>query len=383
MKKGWKKYKIGEVLFRVKDSFEINELEEYKRVTVRGKGKGISLRDKAKGIDIGTKRQFRVTSNQFLISKIDAMNGAFGIIPEECENAIITGNFWTYDFDEQIISKEYLHYLSIACVFSDFSKKASSGTTNRKYLDEGKFYNLEIELPPLPEQKRIVKIIQSVEEKQQKVNELNQAQERDIKNLLYSTYTDIIKGVEEKPMVEVAPLNRRKVEVELDTTYKEIGVRSFGKGTFEKPSFKGRDLTWQKPYWMKEGDLLFSNIKAWEGALSLIKKNEDGKIGSHRYITCEPNKELVRGKFLLYQLLLPAGLERIGLASVGTADRNRTLSTKRLEAIKVPVPKIEVQEKFERLLHQFDTLTTEKEAQEKELTVLIPSLLDKAFKGEL
>ena len=82
--------------------------------------------------------------------------------------------------------------------------------------------------PLLQEQKRIVKIIKSVEAKQQKINELNKEQEREIKNTLYSTYIDIIKDAEYKPMVEVAPLNRRKVEVVPNTTYQEIGVRSFG-----------------------------------------------------------------------------------------------------------------------------------------------------------
>jgi len=63
MKKDWKKYKIGDILFRVKDSFNLRELEEYKRVTVKGKGAGISLRDTDKGLNIGTKRQFRNISS--------------------------------------------------------------------------------------------------------------------------------------------------------------------------------------------------------------------------------------------------------------------------------------------------------------------------------
>jgi restriction endonuclease S subunit len=54
-----------------------------------------------------------------------------------------------------------------------------------------------------------------------------------------------------------------------------------------------------------------------------------------------------------------------------------------LEAIKVPVPKIDKQRKFENLLNQFNQLNEKREEREKELTQLIPGLLDKAFKGEL
>ena len=33
-------------------------------------------------------------------------------------------------------------------------------------------------------------------------------------------------------------------------------------GSFHKPPMKGSELTWQKPFWLKAGDLVFSNIKA-------------------------------------------------------------------------------------------------------------------------
>ncbi len=383
MKKDWNKYKIGDILFRVKDSFNLSELEEYKRVTVRGKGVGVSMRDTAKGLNIGTKRQFRVRSNQFLISKIDAMNGAYGIIPDECDNAIITGNFWTYNFDGNVLLKEYLHYLSIACLFTDFSKRASSGTTNRKYLDEGKFYNLEIELPSLPEQKRIVKIIKSVEAKRQNINKLNKEQEREIKNILYSTYIDIIKDAEYKPMVEVAPIIRRPVNISAEEKYPELGIRCFGNGTFHKPALSGIEVGTKKLFQIKTGDLVFSNVFAWEGGIAVAKEEDNDRYGSHRFISCNCNLEQVKPLFLSFHFLAPKGLEEINNCSPGGAGRNKTLGLKKLEALKVPVPKIDKQRKFENLLNQFNQLKEQREEREKELTKLIPSLLDKAFKGEL
>lgn len=47
-------------------------------------------------ISVGTKKQFMINKGQFLISKIDARNGAYGIVPKELDGAIITGNFWTH-----------------------------------------------------------------------------------------------------------------------------------------------------------------------------------------------------------------------------------------------------------------------------------------------
>ncbi|WP_325377454.1 hypothetical protein [Dokdonella sp.] len=72
----------------------------------------------------------------------------------------------------------------------------------------------------------------------------------------------------------------------------------------------------------------------------------DEVIASHRYITCVTDSEQLQGSFLLYYLLSPEGLEKVGEASTGTADRNRTLSLKKLVKIEVPVPSLAAQQAF-------------------------------------
>ncbi|MFR5758647.1 MAG: hypothetical protein ACLUE2_11745 [Bacteroides cellulosilyticus] len=63
--------KIGNLLTMSKNVIVIEPDVEYTRLTVKLYNKGISVRDKVKGVDIGTKRQTRVTKGQFVISKID------------------------------------------------------------------------------------------------------------------------------------------------------------------------------------------------------------------------------------------------------------------------------------------------------------------------
>lgn len=86
---------------------------------------------------------------------------------------------------------------------------------------------------------------------------------------------------------------------------------------------------------IEEGDLVLSNINAWEGAIAIARKEYDGCIASHRYITCVPDPMTVTVGFLAYFLLSPEGLEQIGFASPGTADRNGTLSLMNLGKIEV------------------------------------------------
>lgn len=152
---------------------------------------------------------------------------------------------------------------------------------------------------------------------------------------------------------------------------------------FEKESIRGNDLTWEKPHWMKAGDLVFSNIKAWEGSVALITEKHDGWVASHRYITCLTNYELIKPEFLLYFFSTPHGMDILSNASPGSADRNRTLNMKKLMQAKVPIPDLELQKEFVDLVHKIEVLREHHKQTEKELGELMPSLLDKAFKGEL
>lgn len=147
-----KTVKIGNFLNRVKQAVEIQNSIEYKRITIKTKHQGIFLRDALKGSLIGTKLQFVVTKGQFILSKIDARLGAFGIVPEELDGAIITGNFWVFDVDETQINIDWFNLFTSSGNFYDICNQASSGTTHRKYLDEDKFLNFEIDLPELYEQ---------------------------------------------------------------------------------------------------------------------------------------------------------------------------------------------------------------------------------------
>ena len=154
-----KKYpmaKIGSFLSRSKELVTLQDDIVYKRVSVSTIGKGIAVRDTKLGKDIGTKKQYLVKKGQFLLSKIDARNGAFGVVPEEADGAIITGNFWAFDVDYNLLNPQYLVLVTQTKQFVGFAEKCSNGTTNRHYLQEVAFLQQSIPLPSLEEQERIL-----------------------------------------------------------------------------------------------------------------------------------------------------------------------------------------------------------------------------------
>jgi type I restriction enzyme M protein len=143
----WREVRLDDVLTRRKDVVDIHDDLTYKRLRIQVKGRGVLLRDEVLGDAIGTKRQFQVETGQFVLSKIDARNGAFGIVPEVCDGAVITGNFWAYDVEDDVMRSRLLHYLTFSDAFIRFCTVSSPGATNRRYLQENLFLDQVTRIP--------------------------------------------------------------------------------------------------------------------------------------------------------------------------------------------------------------------------------------------
>lgn len=139
---------------------------------------------------------------------------------------------------------------------------------------------------------------------------------------------------------DVLVLRRRAVLVQPQMEYKEIGIRSFGHGIFHKESVSGASLGVKRVFQIEPGDLVISNVFAWEGAIALASEAEAGRIGSHRFMTFVPRDERIDSSWAAWFLRSETGLDLIGQASPGSAGRNRTLAIERFEALEIPLPPI-------------------------------------------
>lgn len=193
--------KIGDFLKRSKIPVEIQDDEDYKRVTIRINHNGVSLRDIEKGKKIGTKKQFILKSGQFIVSKIDARYGAFGIAPNEVNNAIITGNFWAFDVDFTKVNIEWFNQFTNSKDFYDLCERASSGITHRKYLDESFFLNYEILLPSVDEQLNQMYEIKNLYTHIQAITTEQEIQLTHLKQLRQQILSDAMQGKLDVPHV--------------------------------------------------------------------------------------------------------------------------------------------------------------------------------------
>jgi type I restriction enzyme S subunit len=369
---------LGDVLSRANESTTLLPDREYHEVTIKLWGKGVVSRGKVLGGDVGTVRRF-VRANQLIMSKIDARNGAIGLVPPELDGAIVSNDFPSFDADAGRVEPSFLGWLVRSAAFVDLCKASSEGTTNRVRIKEERFLAQQIALPSLAEQQSIVHRLDRLADKAHQVAAHLDAIEADAERLLAVRFREAIASATYMPMSDVAPSVRRTVAIDISTRYREVGARSFGKGLFIKPEFDGAEATWEKPVWIAAGDLVLSNIKAWEGAIAVANESHAGCIASHRYITCPPRVDVATARFLAYFLLSPDGLEQVGMASPGTADRNRTLSLSNLGKIEVPVPSLAIQRAFDALQSKIAELKAQHAAIRAANQALIPATLERVF----
>lgn len=142
--------KIGEVIKQHTDIEKVQNPHIEKYVTVALYGKGVRERE---GVyDPKPFSGYRVNQGQFIYSRIDARNGAFGIIPSDLQNAVVSKDFPVFDICSEKILPSFLLFTVLDDNFINQIKKNSHGTTNRQRIKEEVFLDYSLVLPPLNEQ---------------------------------------------------------------------------------------------------------------------------------------------------------------------------------------------------------------------------------------
>lgn len=189
----WQKVKIGDFFKRIKRPIKLEKDKSYKLVTIRMHHKGIVLREEKQGYLIKS-NMYEVHKGDFILSGIDARNGAFGIVPEELNKAIVTNDFWYFKLDENIVNKYFFLELTATSWFDDICKKGSDGTTQRIRLQKDKFFNQEIVLPPLEEQIIFIKKFKQIKSTKEDLESETSIQQSLLKQLKQTILQEAIEG---------------------------------------------------------------------------------------------------------------------------------------------------------------------------------------------
>ena len=161
--KNYPKIRLKEVLVQDQNVEKIENTRKEKFVTVGINGKGAReriIKDEKWPVPfVG----YRVKGGQFIYSRIDARNGAFAIIPNYLNNAVVSKDFPIFDIDYNKIKPDILLFSLLEESFIDIIKNSSFGATNRQRIKERTFLNYKIYLPPIDLQNQFAEIVKQID----------------------------------------------------------------------------------------------------------------------------------------------------------------------------------------------------------------------------
>ncbi len=352
----------------------------YNEIGARSFGRGLFDKPSFKGADLTWEKLFRIEADDLVFSNIKAWEGAFAAAGPEHHGKVASHRYLTCVPDSRRALAGFLfQYLRTPAGVAQIQAVSPGSADRNRTLSTKGLANVRVPLPPLDEQRRIVARLDAVSARLKTRAEAAERQEAELAAMLQQAFARITAGSPRARMVDIAPLVRRPIEVEPDGQYQELGIRSFGRGPFHKPSLSGLDAGSKRLFRIEPGDLVFNIVFAWEGAVAIARPEDTGRVGSHRFLTCVADQTRVSAEILRFWFLSREGLASLGQASPGGAGRNRTLGLDGLSRIDVPIPSLDAQAWFETLHARAANLRALNAAAADDAAALMPAMLHQTF----
>ncbi|MEY7591481.1 restriction endonuclease subunit S [Klebsiella pneumoniae] len=151
----------------------------------------------------------------------------------------------------------------------------------------------------------------------------------------------------------VSPVSVSKIE-----KYREIGIRSHGRGLFHKEEVSGAELGDKRVFWIKKDAVIFNIVFAWEQAVAITSSKDEGCIASHRFPMYLPKDNKCNTDYIRRYFLTKKGKYLLEFASPGGAGRNKTLGQKNFDELVVTIPDVTEQTKIADFLSSVDEKIT-------------------------
>lgn len=331
----------------------------------------------------------KVFKQDLLIS----LDGTPGIVVDGMCGAISSGIRKVIIKDETTLSKTYLKYYLRSKLVQRIIGKYSTGATIL-HASKSLLY-IEIKLPPLEEQERIVSILERAEDAICKREESN----RLLDELIQSKFVDVFGNpsinskewkLEELSNVLINIENGKSFVCEnynREGSYPAIlKLSAVTYGTYNPLENKA----------LIDEESFVSSVEVRNGDLLFTRKNTPELVGMSAYVyETTPNlmmPDLIFrlntnekcNKIYLWQLInhqLFRG--KIKALSNGSAKSMSNISKQNLMKLEIPIPPIEIQDEFSDFVSRVNKLKFEMEKNLEELQNNFNSLMQRAFNGEL
>lgn len=290
------------------------------------------------------------------------------------------------------LNRDYLAYfLRSEQTVSRISEKCSGARMPR--ADMGVVLSLDIPLPSVAEQHRIVDILKRADSIRRLRKQAQDTARQLIPALFIDMFGDPATNPRDFPMRKVLDFVEKfeggknlKPGSDRQDCVRILKVSSVTSGMYDETESKPAPDGYVPPeaHYVREGDLLFSraNTEALVGATALVHRTNGNTLLPDKVWRFAWSEEVESVYFLaLFQSSFVR--KKLSKLSTGTSSSMRNISQAKLRSMELPVAPLNEQKLFAQIVRQAQALSTQQADAYQLSESSFSSLLHRAFNGEL
>ncbi len=155
----WRIVPLGELMTHISRPEVVKPDKTYRLIGVKWYVAGAHIHETVLGASLKISSLSRVEINDIIYNKMWTTKAAFAVARDEHAGAYGTGEYPQFRAREDLLDVAFLRYLYYLPRFQHAATSLCRGTTGRARLNPSDFLKLEVPLPPLKEQRRIVNLL--------------------------------------------------------------------------------------------------------------------------------------------------------------------------------------------------------------------------------
>ena len=388
MSKPWPQVALSDIAEPVSRSIPVQPGTQYRTIGVKWWGGGAYERETIDGVQTAAKTLSIVNAGDLIINKIWVRHGSTAIATESVDGCAASGEFPTFTLNRKLIEPRWLHWITQTRSFWDDCAELSRGTSGKNRIKPELFLKIRIPLPPLAEQQSLLARIEELAAKIEEARGLRRQAVVEAETLSISAranlFSILLKGGNEL-LENVALLERGKF------SHRPRNDARFFVGNH--PWIQIAEIESAGKYIKKwnqtlNDDGLEISRKFPKGTLLISIAATIGAVGILDFDCCIPDSivavtpKIGTDSEYLYHYLcfVRSDLERLAPQS---AQKNINLKI----LAPLPIPDLSIEEQhhivayLDNLQAKVDSLKRLQSETAAELAAMLPSILDKAFRG--
>ena len=341
------------------------------------------------GAEAPSRARKEIQEGDILVSTVRPNLNAVSIVPTNLDGQIASTGFCVLRPNRAIIERKYLFYFITT---PDFVGILSSKVRGAHYpaVSDGDIKEIELPLPPVSEQRRIVQILDQGDTLRKKRSEADAKAACIIPSIFYKMFGNPATNPKVWPVKTLGEVTTCKPEYGANACAIEWSVGKpryvritdiTDEGILLKQGAMTLDLTDWGPYRLCDGDLLFARSGNTVGKTYLYRP-KDGLCAYAGYlIRFKPDLQEILPEYLFS--LTQTDYYRNWVETRKRVAGQPNINGKEYATLRVPCPPIPLQDKFTRMVEELEDVRQNRDITRQYLDNLFNTLLLRAFTGNL